>query len=174
MVSTLSRPKAAGQFWGGAFPICEFQHSAARRRLQIDLRDNPYKQRFQHSAARRRLNRYWEKKCQLNCFNTQPPEGGCNPYKVRKTETAVSTLSRPKAAGRMAEWAQSITVVSTLSRPKAAVVGILRSKSSSKFQHSAARRRLLLGNVAQMFQISVSTLSRPKAADTAKLFFNIN
>ena len=33
-VSTHSRPKAAGgQFWGGAFPICEFQHTAARRRL---------------------------------------------------------------------------------------------------------------------------------------------
>ena len=26
-----------GQFWGGAFPICEFQHTAARRRLDTAM-----------------------------------------------------------------------------------------------------------------------------------------
>ena len=54
MVSTLSRPKAAGRKVAPKLSARQFQHSAARRRLMAALMtDNP-----------------------SECFNTQPPEGG--------------------------------------------------------------------------------------------------
>ena len=60
-----------------------FQHTAARRRLGAQLLVKPYQDKFQHTAARRRLadnlhpdTRFW------HCFNTQPPEGGWDGYKV--------------------------------------------------------------------------------------------
>ena len=78
-VSTHSRPKAAGgQFWGGAFPICEFQHTAARRRLAgvaIPV-----------------------------CFgvevstHSRPKAAGIS-VRIHKSLSSVSTHSRPKAAG---------------------------------------------------------------------------
>ena len=54
---------------------------------------------FQHSAARRRLVRsclFWQRICR---FNTQPPEGGWRFTGIMHNTEAVSTLSRPKAAG---------------------------------------------------------------------------
>ncbi len=36
---------------------------------------------------------------QNDSFNTQPPEGGCNRLRIWRKEIAVSTHSRPKAAG---------------------------------------------------------------------------
>ena len=56
----------------------------------------------------------------VDCFNTQPPEGGCQRYDNCEQELAVSTHSRPKAAATK----QSETRVLRL------------------FQHTAARRRL--------------------------------
>ena len=77
---------------------------------------------FQHTAARRRL--VWcaqEKNHGWPSFNTQPPEGGWTARQgFDAAPTAVSTHSRPKAAGNN------------------------RNKDSdwSRFQHTAARRRL--------------------------------
>ena len=55
------------------------------------------------------------------CFNTQPPEGGWPPRSTAEFKGAVSTHSRPKAAGvmRLAEI-HLCNFVSTHSRPKAA------------------------------------------------------
>ena len=53
-VSTHSRPKAAGVGGGRTIGSNWFQHTAARRRLQLVAGGN--------AAA--------------DCFNTQPPEGG--------------------------------------------------------------------------------------------------
>ena len=100
------------------------------------------------------------------CFNTQPPEGGWT-IKINddNTLTIVSTHSRPKAAGKVIQEEAGWRVVSTHSRPKAAGTFILtgrfnigrvsthsrpkaagnnRNKDSdwSRFQHTAARRRL--------------------------------
>ena len=78
MVSTHSRPKAAG--------------SKKRKDILDDL--------FQHTAARRRLVRWWRKLDLIGCFNTQPPEGGWEAVVLNKEyERYVSTHSRPKAAG---------------------------------------------------------------------------
>ena len=121
-VSTHSRPKAAGYLMfcnrfffvcfntqppeGGWMPfehqsviILKFQHTAARRRLEILLCRTHWSLMFQHTAARRRLEAFlsvdlagdWfqhtaarrrlESVLYLHllgatCFNTQPPEGG--------------------------------------------------------------------------------------------------
>ena len=99
-VSTHSRPKAAGIFvnFGDERHIM-FQHTAARRRLGIDLMIQQQDSLFQHTAARRRLDvRY-------------------HPFQGRDT---VSTHSRPKAAGLVLQHRRPNERVSTHSRPKAA------------------------------------------------------
>ena len=78
-----------------------------------------------------------------NCFNTQPPEGGCfvdAAIGVRRED--VSTHSRPKAAAHRPDELQPAMHVSTHSRPKAAADYMSTGKTCNK----------------------VSTHSRPKAA----------
>ena len=98
-VSTHSRPKAAAtqardfgfflQFQhtaarrrlqtvnGGFVQSLWFQHTAARRRLRNLAYDLGEDVAFQHTAARRRLHRVRRGQSLLRSFNTQPPEGGC-------------------------------------------------------------------------------------------------
>ena len=103
-----------------------FQHTAARRRLVTHTAAMKLKQVFQHTAARRRLD-------------------GIGYHMFH--EFVVSTHSRPKAAGKKPYSVHRITFdVSTHSRPKAA--GKRKRKGRLKmnwFQHTAARRRLVLG-----------------------------
>ena len=75
----------------------KFQHTAARRRLVLSFQDNNNKS-----------------------FNTQPPEGGWIFQRVLFFRTAVSTHSRPKAAGAFIDQISFSFHVSTHSRPKAA------------------------------------------------------
>ena len=76
------------------------------------------------------------------CFNTQPPEGGCQAFNRQDCCDQVSTHSRPKAAAKEQLPEIKAMYVSTHSRPKAA----------------AGR----VGGVCRMG--GVSTHSRPKAA----------
>ena len=56
---------------------CLFQHTAARRRLDIDIKHTGSLLMFQHTAARRRLDiNITSFNIRFFCFNTQPPEGG--------------------------------------------------------------------------------------------------
>ena len=76
-----------------------FQHTAARRRLGINLNGSKDNTLFQHTAARRRL--LWDaniRRIQGLGFNTQPPEGGCVVIMPYPLKGYVSTHSRPKAA----------------------------------------------------------------------------
>ena len=100
-----------------------FQHTAARRRLH----DIGYKVKnrveFQHTAARRRL--HLDTKFVINlypCFNTQPPEGGCDTLCYARLSIVVSTHSRPKAAAGCSQFIEALCLVSTHSRPKAAAL----------------------------------------------------
>ena len=79
IVSTHSRPKAAGP---------------QKKLIQFHLL-------FQHTAARRRLvGGKNPTDDTLTCFNTQPPEGGWKEQVFQAVLiAAVSTHSRPKAAG---------------------------------------------------------------------------
>ena len=107
-------------------------------------------------------------------------------------ECAVSTHSRPKAAGNEQNLDDRAAVVSTHSRPKAAGT---KSRSTAwrrvPFQHTAARRRLVRGTgrtsrtyssfntqppeggwnniISRCFIGLVSTHSRPKAAGFSDL-----
>ena len=80
----------------------------------------------------------------VRCFNTQPPEGGWSATEPMKFGTSVSTHSRPKAAvNRLFHWIHT-RAVSTHSRPKAAVRKLAVIAFTLLFQHTAARRRLVL------------------------------
>ena len=81
VVSTHSRPKAAGS---------------------IRSSDEHYAVMFQHTAARRRLEIPNGSKTPSACFNTQPPEGGWYRLAHCPARKLVSTHSRPKAAGASA------------------------------------------------------------------------
>ena len=78
------------------------------------------------------------------CFNTQPPEGGWLTILFILLVVAVSTHSRPKAAGRGQELLAKIGEVSTHSRPKAAGTAAAIPQAYNLFQHTAARRRLVI------------------------------
>ena len=144
-VSTHSRPKAAGFHrqdcisafkgfntqppeggwrvynWDG-LTATKFQHTAARRRLEIILSSKIFDKQFQHTAARRRLGDFVHlniRLCMVSThsrpkaagsyalrtylftlsFNTQPPEGGWGDLVNSDRRFDVSTHSRPKAAG---------------------------------------------------------------------------
>ena len=101
-----------------------FQHTAARRRLADNTDTAIIGRVFQHTAARRRLG-------------------------LPKAETLikiqVSTHSRPKAAGVYWDIDEEKLKVSTHSRPKAAGGDrFLLGFDAYQFQHTAARRRLVI------------------------------
>ena len=75
---------------------------------------------FQHTAARRRLEAVQVLFEAAARFNTQPPEGGWVKAAYDKAVAAVSTHSRPKAAGQFCGQSRLLLPVSTHSRPKAA------------------------------------------------------
>ena len=79
----------------------------------------------------------------------------------------VSTHSRPKAAEKVEGIGSDDTEVSTHSRPKAAETFPIpnRISSNGRFQHTAARRRLIENVLCGFQQCFVSTHSRPKAAE---------
>ena len=105
-------------------------------------------------------------------FNTQPPEGGWFQTPKILIHKKVSTHSRPKAAGQPRNHALPVVRVSTHSRPKAAGFP-RRTKNGTRpcfntqppeggwfdqhrftlttvmFQHTAARRRLVINGFAQ-------------------------
>ena len=57
-----------------------FQHTAARRRLVLAVCFRNVSCLFQHTAARRRLVFVVDSSRRRRCFNTQPPEGGWDNY----------------------------------------------------------------------------------------------
>ena len=126
-----------------------------------------YPPEFQLTAARRRLPRQLDPPPPLDGrFNSQPLEGGCargqGRLKVRQFQLTaarrrlqwhtgniirsgnVSTHSRSKAAARAGRFQPDQRRVSTHSRSKAAAIGLDFAKTGSKFQLTAARRRLHL------------------------------
>ena len=164
-----------------------FQHTAARRRLAAAQPLAGSMSLFQHTAARRRLDPCDERQSDLQCFNTQPPEGGwIFAAPVGKSNGTVSTHSRPKAAGtRRKKSCPSALFQHTAARRRLAHLhqrqhdgvcfntqppegGWLKRASSptsrSTFQHTAARRRLAMAKKRNPESPNVSTHSRPKAA----------
>ena len=166
VVSTHSRPKAAGQGLTATGLTCErfntqppeggwrqakahrptqerFQHTAARRRLGSNKSIIGPTTRFQHTAARRRLAAVGIGGTAGILFQHTAARRRLALCAVRRgLPYGVSTHSRPKAAGSSLQFGNAAAVVSTHSRPKAA--GALRYTRGRRrgFQHTAARRRL--------------------------------
>ena len=120
-VSTHSRPKAAGsQFGLFHFSLKCFNTQPPEGGWAVYRRAPPGYRQFQHTAARRRLGGSFCLRDGERSFNTQPPEGGWTGFAQTRVAGAVSTHSRPKAAGSHGSTAQPARRVSTHSRPKAA------------------------------------------------------
>ena len=144
-VSTHSRAKAAARWLcrhcltvkrfntqpreGGCKPkvksakkVVEFQHTAARRRLQLVSILQILVILFQHTAARRRLLRRLCLSVFPHCFNTQPREGGCTV--LWRLKDGAKKFQHTAARRRLPSTKKS-------------------EKGVKAFQHTAARRRLL-------------------------------
>ena len=140
-----------------------FQHTAARRRLFCYWNSRPRLVWFQHTAARRRLHEHIQTEIHRTGFNTQPPEGGCKSAEVHtKIRTFQHTAARrrldfggssvgslggfntqpPEGGCRLKTVQQQSIQVSTHSRPKAAARKTACHLIHTRFQHTAARRRL--------------------------------
>ena len=125
-------------------PILPFQHTAARRRLHPGDSNSYYRVMVStHSRAEAvaLFDRTFHESQQ--CFNTQPPKGGCY--------TNFPSIPPP-------------FFVSTHSHPKAAATMPCASSPILPFQHTAARRRLLALLCSLVVLTLVSTRSRAKAA----------
>ena len=95
------------------------------------------------AAAKMRSENWWQRQC----FNTQPPEGGCVDYFANMLLNGkVSIHSRPKAA---AGWdIPSVEAVKRFNtQPPEGGCDELNNFAGSlaMFQHTAARRRLPMG-----------------------------
>ena len=125
VVSTHSRPKAAAyaDFLANGISA-EFQHTAARRRLPESMLRHV---RFENVSTHSR------------------PKAAAITLLRNHRSVYVSTHSRPKAAAFMPPKDPIKLCVSTHSRPKAAAFGgdVARYPTVG-FQHTAARRRLLV------------------------------
>ena len=148
-VSTPSRPKAAGCCTTPFLTARHgFQHTAARRRLGRVGKTVAHKIRFNTQPPEGGWASSAASAISTMCFNTQPPEGGWDPRLPAKLYIKVSTHSRPKAAGTKAYTAFT---------------------NQPKFQHTAARRRLVSTSYRKSTAALVSTHSRPKAAGFGRL-----
>ena len=165
-VSTHSRPKAAGLGLGQILQLHQgfntqppeggwrwvarvnanvflFQHTAARRRLDVQGVLYWIDCLFQHTAARRRLARTTLRKYIYTTFQ----------HTAARRRLVKFLFSEDK-----------FKRVSTHSRPKAAGLGMNPVDFAKQFQHTAARRRLERPQLENVQFFRVSTHSRPKAA----------
>ena len=168
----------------------EFQHTAARRRLEnhadrgkdtqpVSTHSRPKAAgpkagckkcaKFQHTAARRRLGvLHRQKNRPKKGFNTQPPEGGWASMNVSSLQDCCFNTQPPEGG-----WDESLrrrvqgAFVSTHSRPKAA--GTSKFSGRLQPQVSTHSRPKAAGAVSppKMPLKKVSTHSRPKAAGSS-------
>ena len=164
-VSTHSRPKAAGPKSIRAIWASLFQHTAARRRLDVIPVNFGTVNRFQHTAARRRLGQCsLIRRCLLLFQHTAARRRLGTKHDIFFLFLHVSTHSRPKAAGPHQQpsrpWQR---FQHTAARRRLAPDGN-GAAADLLFQHTAARRRLANETVVRFPDGAVSTHSRPKAA----------
>ncbi len=118
-----TQPPEGGWVSDSLLALCavKFQHTAARRRLELVFMLDIRAGLFQHTAARRRLGGSIITALLPPCFNTQPPEGGW----LRRSgywHFYSSFNTQPPEGGWVAFW--------------------FETQALQLFQHTAARRRL--------------------------------
>ena len=145
-----------------------FQHTAARRRLRFYIGTSEDVGKFQHTAARRRLLFGLFTTLQTILVSTHSrPKAAALPDFERPDYWWVSTHSRPKAAANDAAIVQATTTCFNTQPPEGGCMEspslldtlygfntqppeggckllVLPLMTKHKFQHTAARRRLLL------------------------------
>ncbi len=110
------------------------------------------------------------------CFNTQPPEGGCQPSRKRKAgcRQFQHTAARRRLS-RESGLREYRNPVSTHSRPKAAVYHIRHiQRRRLGFQHTAARRRLSAHGQSVFWPLACFNTQPPEGGCLYKRFFNSN
>ena len=110
--------------------------------LAVAVQTAPVK--FQHTAARRRL--LFQPLCRHNllcCFNTQPPEGGCIKFCFASSSLKCFNTQPPEGGCRLSNDNGVIYIMfqHTAARRRLLINGGA-IKIGSLFQHTAARRRL--------------------------------
>ena len=123
---TAARRRLAGKGDVGAMNMW-FQHTAARRRLAQKRKIPRLSEQFQHTAARRRL--------------------AADGFDLTAVAVRVSTHSRPKAAGAAPARIRSARRRFNTQPPEGGWSPNTRALPHTQaFQHTAARRRLVLGD----------------------------
>ena len=144
MVSTHSRPKAAGSY--DAVMLMSSPVSTHSRPKAAGCCGTSWKRRracFNTQPPEGGWYRWYRATSGIACFNTQPPEGGWQiGFNLRFHITRFNT--QPPEGG----WT-SLPSLPSLKKP---------------FQHTAARRRLGVAMAKILIPFGVSTHSRPKAA----------
>ena len=144
MISTHSRPKAAGFAIYYCFRQKLFQHTAARRRLAKPTTIKAAPSYFNTQPP----EGGWGSKRSAQSlginFNTQPPEGGWFWLRDRQYQPAqISTHSRPKAAGKYSINTVRFQHNFNTQPPEGGWIKVTSKLTATlKFQHTAARRRL--------------------------------
>ena len=106
---------------GGVLIFKWFQLTAARRRLVMQVLVTPLGMMFQLTAARRRLDEFHDGMTVNEAVSTHSrPKAAGHKITCGHNAKNVSTHSRPKAAGTSRVVAMILDNVSTHSRPKAA------------------------------------------------------
>ena len=152
LVSTHSRPKAAGNHIAPRKGRRKFQHTAARRRLgpnpPTPLRGAGFNtQPPEGGWVDKRIPRLGK-----NCFNTQPPEGGWKVQALRQLGIDVSTHSRPKAAGARRSLKPRRAACFNTQPPEGGWGSTRRLLTIFQtFQHTAARRRLASSKCRRLY-----------------------
>ena len=145
LVSTHSRPKAAGTAQArlrGVFVVSTHSRPKAAGHLQRQIK--AVKKVSTHSRPKAAGIQAVQRPLRHVRFNTQPPEGGWETENFVMFGRFVSTHSRPKAAGLSSSHTDKTKKVSTHSRPKAAGTKHQNKNRYKWFQHTAARRRLVI------------------------------
>ena len=165
-VSTHSRPKAAGRP-AAPLPVAGLVSTHSRPKAAGIRQEEHFLKDRVSTHSRPKAAGAFDKWIwvSIDCFNTQPPEGGWISYDNFGLPIGdVSTHSRPKAAGRnQTRSIQSLRFQHTAARRRLGVV-LVELADFFLFQHTAARRRLVDQGLLCLSCIIVSTHSRPKAA----------
>ena len=168
IVSTHSRPKAAGKLHRVHLSRCSFQHTAARRRLAAQTAPHyPSYHVSTHSRPKAAGNIKTTVLSWLACFNTQPPEGGWTINSVSSFPICCFNTQPPEGG-----WAVPFSHCRCRHRfntqpPEGGwVYDDALCMGKLGFQHTAARRRLDADDAAHCLR-AVSTHSRPKAAGSS-------
>ena len=158
--------------WSGRRRRLRFQLTAARRRLRDRFHGGGLVVEFQLTAARRRLQPFSSQLAILRCFNSQPPEGGCQPDRTLGGHCQRFNSQPPEGGCHCTRLDSSIVRCFNSQPPEGGcVMSTLNLGIFGEFQLTAARRRLQACKMYVRLAFEVSTHSRPKAAASAAAQF---